>query len=247
MSLRDVVLEQKRGQQSGQEGGVAVLERPVHEDALQAHISLQASNHLKRELVQRLGLGVVAHLAGDADTDRARRELSVTCQTILNTPEYSMLSPEQRALLIGRVLDDICGLGPLQELLEDDEVRRHVFLALLPDPPALEREDDVDVRCRIRKQRGVEFLELKSETVSPSKKQLVEILVRALPFFQQAPIIGHATESHVAFGDVRAAVGKSQFGSIRLAFGKGERIELDLRPHAIVQSPCIVVDLLHDP
>ncbi len=122
MSLRDVVLEQKRGQQSGQEGGVAVLERPVHEDALQAHISLQASNHLKRELVQRLGLGVVAHLAGDADTDRARRELSVTCQTILNTPEYSMLSPEQRALLIGRVLDDICGLGPLQELLEDDEV-----------------------------------------------------------------------------------------------------------------------------
>lgn len=85
-------------------------------------LGMRATSHLKRELIDRLGLGVVATLAADEDPDRARRELAVTCHAILNTPEYAMLAPDQRDRLVKRVLDDICGLGPLQELLEDEEV-----------------------------------------------------------------------------------------------------------------------------
>ena len=46
----------------------------------------------------------------------------MTCRAILNTAAYADVALDDRERLVRRTLDDICGLGPLQELLEDEEV-----------------------------------------------------------------------------------------------------------------------------
>ena len=92
---------------------MVALRRPSEEDA---------TERLKGDLVERLGLGVVAQFAAGSDISRARRELSVTCRAILNTAAYADVALDDRERLVRRTLDDICGLGPLQELLEDEEV-----------------------------------------------------------------------------------------------------------------------------
>ena len=108
------LLELVREQESQVEGGTMVaLRRPSEEDA---------TERLKGDLVERLGLGVVAKFAAGSDISRARRELSVTCRAILNTAAYADVALDDRERLVRRTLDDICGLGPLQELLEDEEV-----------------------------------------------------------------------------------------------------------------------------
>ena len=108
------LLELVREQESQVEGGTMVaLRRPSEEDA---------TERLKGDLVERLGLGVVAQFAAGSDISRARRELSVTCRAILNTAAYADVALDDRERLVRRTLDDICGLGPLQELLEDEEV-----------------------------------------------------------------------------------------------------------------------------
>lgn len=108
------LLELVREQESQVEGGTMVaLHRPSDEDA---------TERLKGDLVERLGLGVVAKFATGSDISRARRELSVTCRAILNTAAYADVALDDRERLVRRTLDDICGLGPLQELLEDEEV-----------------------------------------------------------------------------------------------------------------------------
>ena len=114
-------------------------------------------------------------------------------------------------------------------------------------PLLAEREDDVDVRCRIRKQRGVEFLEFKSETVSPSKKQLVEILVWALSSFQKAPIIGHAAESHVAFGDVVPRHFDGAALQIQFTLVKGEWLEQDSGRDAVVKPTFVLEKPVDNP
>ncbi|AKT49497.1 type II secretion system protein E [Olsenella sp. oral taxon 807] len=108
------LLELVREQESQVEGGTMVaLRRPSEEDV---------TERLKGDLVERLGLGVVAQFAAGSDISRARRELSVTCRAILNTAAYADVALDDRERLVRRTLDDICGLGPLQELLEDEEV-----------------------------------------------------------------------------------------------------------------------------
>ena len=108
------LLELVREQESQVEGGTMVaLRRSSEEDA---------TERLKGDLVERLGLGVVAQFAAGSDISRARRELSVTCRAILNTAAYADVALDDRERLVRRTLDDICGLGPLQELLEDEEV-----------------------------------------------------------------------------------------------------------------------------
>ena len=108
------LLELVREQESQVEGGtMVILCRPSDEDA---------TERLKGDLVERLGLGVVAQFAAGSDISRARRELSVTCRAILNTAAYADVALDDRERLVRRTLDDICGLGPLQELLEDEEV-----------------------------------------------------------------------------------------------------------------------------
>ncbi|MDO4536750.1 MAG: CpaF family protein [Coriobacteriales bacterium] len=79
----------------------------------------EARGRLKRDLVDRLGLSAVAALAQGDDIDSARSEIGVACDAVLNTGDYGMLSVEERETVVRQVLDEICGLGALQPLLED--------------------------------------------------------------------------------------------------------------------------------
>lgn len=107
MSVLDRVLEQ---------------ERVTHPEGA-AHFELaSARERLKCDLVERLGLTAVASMAANDRIDAARAEIGVACQAVLNTGDYGTLSPEDRELVIRQVLDEVCGLGPLQPLLEDPAI-----------------------------------------------------------------------------------------------------------------------------
>ncbi len=80
------------------------------------------SSTLKRELMRRLGLATVADMVGASDADKARDELRVTCQAILNEERFSGLSDAERESVVRRVLDEVVGLGPIQPLLDDASI-----------------------------------------------------------------------------------------------------------------------------
>lgn len=77
---------------------------------------------LKASLVERLGLSTVARMLSSEGARQVRDELSVALEAILNTQGHDSLSPREREALIGEVVDEVCGLGPIQPLLEDDEI-----------------------------------------------------------------------------------------------------------------------------
>lgn len=77
---------------------------------------------LRQDLIQGLGLSTVAKLAASEDVFAARSEMDIACQTIMNTGDYADVSQEVRETVIRQVLDEICGLGPLQPLLEDPTI-----------------------------------------------------------------------------------------------------------------------------
>lgn len=77
---------------------------------------------LKRDLVDRLGLSAVAALAANNNIDAARAEIGVACHAVLNTGAYGSLDESDREVVVRQVLDEVCGLGPLQPLLEDPAV-----------------------------------------------------------------------------------------------------------------------------
>ncbi len=77
---------------------------------------------LRRDLVDRLGLADVARLVREGDPDRAREELSVACDALLNQEAYGSLRPEARERVRREVLDQILGLGLLQPLMDDPSV-----------------------------------------------------------------------------------------------------------------------------
>ncbi|MDO4797315.1 MAG: CpaF family protein [Coriobacteriales bacterium] len=107
---------------------MSVLERVrEHEDtgaraSESRHLAAEHRSRLKHDLVQRLGLSAVAALAANEDVAAARSEIEVACQAILNTGDYGSLDPADRELLVSQVLDEVCGLGPLQPLLEDPTI-----------------------------------------------------------------------------------------------------------------------------
>ncbi|MEY8437514.1 ATPase, T2SS/T4P/T4SS family [Atopobiaceae bacterium 24-176] len=77
---------------------------------------------LRRDLVDRLGLAEVARLVREGDPDRAREELSVACDALLNQDGYGGLVPEARERVAREVLDQVLGLGLLQPLMDDPSV-----------------------------------------------------------------------------------------------------------------------------
>lgn len=77
---------------------------------------------LKADLVERLGLGTIARMLSLDGGVRARAELAVALEAVLNTKGYEDVDPYDRAVLVQQVLDEVCGLGPIQALLEDDSV-----------------------------------------------------------------------------------------------------------------------------
>lgn len=82
----------------------------------------RARERLKRELIERLGLVTVAAMLGEGDAERARSELAVALEAILNTGGYEGLGQEERRRLVREVVDEVCGLGPIQGLLDDPDV-----------------------------------------------------------------------------------------------------------------------------
>ena len=77
---------------------------------------------LKAALVERLGLTEVAGLVSGDDAVRAREELGVACEALLNSGELPELMGCDKAALVREVIDEIVGLGPLQPLLDDDTI-----------------------------------------------------------------------------------------------------------------------------
>ncbi len=85
-------------------------------------VAAQARSALKSALVDRLGMDQIANLVQERDIARAREELAVSCEAILNTGELVEAAGQDRGQLIREVIDEIVGLGPLQPLLDDDSV-----------------------------------------------------------------------------------------------------------------------------
>ena len=109
---------------------MSVLERVREAEALRGHAGEDGSaerlrdarERLKAALVRRMGLAAIAGMLAGDDVPRVRSELSVALEAILNTQGYEELLPEERAEAVRRVVDEVCGLGPIQPLLEDDGI-----------------------------------------------------------------------------------------------------------------------------
>ena len=82
----------------------------------------EARSQVKAELVERLGLSAIAEAVASADVAHARQELAVTCQAIVDTGDFGTLTSDEHAHLVEEVLDEVCGLGPIQPLLDDPSV-----------------------------------------------------------------------------------------------------------------------------
>ena len=76
---------------------------------------------LKQALVERLGLKAIAEGITGGSVERTRTELEVACRSILNMQGNGVF-PEHHDLLVRQVLDEVCGLGPIQPLMDDEEV-----------------------------------------------------------------------------------------------------------------------------
>ena len=82
----------------------------------------EAREHLKSALIERMGLATIAGMLSGEDALRVRAELVVALEAILNTQDFEGLLPEERSEAVRRVVDEVCGLGPIQPLLEDAEI-----------------------------------------------------------------------------------------------------------------------------
>lgn len=87
-----------------------------------AELGRRWREQLKRDLVERLGLATVASMLSEGDGARARAELGVAIEAILNTGAYGSVPLALRGELLDQVVDEVCGLGPIQGLLDDPEV-----------------------------------------------------------------------------------------------------------------------------
>ena len=82
---------------------------------------------LRSSLVERLGLTTVAGMLSADSPDRVRAELGVACDAILNSGGFTSLDEAQRRLVREQVLDEVCGLGPIQSLLDDPTITEIVI------------------------------------------------------------------------------------------------------------------------
>ena len=111
---------------------MSVLERvKTHEAVALGVVGEEATNRsdyrrlredLRHELVGRLGLSAIASMLQSVKASEVREELAVTCQAILNEAHFSSLLQSEQDQVTREVLDDICGQGPIQSLLDDDGV-----------------------------------------------------------------------------------------------------------------------------
>lgn len=129
----------------------------------------EARQGLKAALVERLGLAAIAGMLSWEDPGRARDELGVALDAILNTQDFGSLSPDERSLLSRQILDEVCGLGPIQPLLEDDEITEVMINGC--DALFYEREGELHA----------------ADTVFDSPEQIMIVLDRILAPPREAP------------------------------------------------------------
>ena len=93
-----------------------------NDSQLQKELFLKARKKLKEKLVSRLGLSTVSSLITGSDIDRVRDELRVTCEAIVNEEKDELFSSVNYEEIIEQVINEVCGLGPIQPLLNDKDV-----------------------------------------------------------------------------------------------------------------------------
>lgn len=67
-------------------------------------------------------MSAVARLVTEERPERAREELKVACEAVLNGQDFGITEGEEREGLVQEVLDDILGLGVLQPLMDDPSI-----------------------------------------------------------------------------------------------------------------------------
>lgn len=77
---------------------------------------------ITRLMMSRVGFSEVARIVKVNDVERARLELRPALEAVVNAEGALRMDSSERERVIADVLDDVVGLGPLQSLLEDDEV-----------------------------------------------------------------------------------------------------------------------------
>ncbi len=93
-----------------------------NDSLLQKEVFQKARKKLKEKLVSRLGLSTVSSLITGSDIDRVRDELRVTCEAIVNEEKDELFSSVDYEEIIEQVINEVCGLGPIQPLLNDKDV-----------------------------------------------------------------------------------------------------------------------------
>ncbi|MGI6230059.1 MAG: CpaF family protein [Tractidigestivibacter sp.] len=107
---------------------MSVLQMVQAEEERQGRSEVQARDlraqreNLKSQLVERLGLSTIASMVSAESLAEVKDSLSVSCQAIVNSGGYEELTPDEAMSVISQVINEICGLGPIQPLLEDDSV-----------------------------------------------------------------------------------------------------------------------------
>lgn len=82
----------------------------------------EIKTEVKQAVLDRVGFAEAARIASGANVRQARDELRPAVEAVLNAHASANLSAEERKIVMGEVLDDVVGLGPLQPLLEDDAI-----------------------------------------------------------------------------------------------------------------------------
>ena len=113
--------------------------------------------------------------------------------------------------------------------------------------PFGERADDLDVVGRVFEKGRIEFDEFPLERCVGGKEKPVKVLCEAETFCERSPVIGNASDGHVAFGNVLARQGEPSLGGISLALAQRERVEEDSGRDAVVEPSPVPKDALDNP
>jgi pilus assembly protein CpaF len=99
--------------------GPAAAGRPpaAGETATNAHYFQQVKSRVHRRLIERLNLSSLERVSRDQVIEAIRKVVHD-----LITQEMVALNFDEREALVGQVLDEIFGLGPLEPLIQDQEI-----------------------------------------------------------------------------------------------------------------------------
>lgn len=125
------VLERVREAESGVGQG-------IDDGTRRRELLRRSRERLKGDLLDRLGLETVARMLEGGDVPRARSELAVALEAVMNSNGYEGLPADLRPVVVEQVVDEVCGLGPIQRLLDDPEVTE----VMVNGPDALFFEKD---------------------------------------------------------------------------------------------------------